>query len=128
MEENTKNEQTKPDKESLLDKAKKLADKADDFLDEKVGEIKETEAFKKVASTLDKAEDYVEERIEDIKQSGVKEKLEELADKTENKAEEALSKLKEFGKKASDKTADKLEEIAKNIRIKSEEDKKSENT
>lgn len=45
MEENTKKEQENPEKESLLDKAKKLVDKADDFLDEKVEEVKQTDAF-----------------------------------------------------------------------------------
>ena len=35
MEENNKKEPVKPEDESFMDKAKKIVDKADDFLDEK---------------------------------------------------------------------------------------------
>ena len=78
MEENTKKEPVKPDEESLLDKAKKIVDKADDFLDEK--------------------------------------------------AENTWSKLKIFGRKVAGKTADKLEDIAKDIKSKTKEDNKTENS
>ncbi|MFZ2339289.1 MAG: hypothetical protein WAW07_06130, partial [Bacteroidales bacterium] len=87
MEENKNPEPVKPKKEGLLDKAKKLFGKADDFIDDKVDDVKQTQAFKKVKETYEKAEDYVEDKIEDIKESGVKEKLEAFTDKVEDKTE-----------------------------------------
>jgi predicted metal-dependent hydrolase len=99
MEENKTQEPVQPEKESLLDKAKKL---------------------------FRKAEDYVENKIEDIKESGVKEKLEAFADKVEDKAEDTVAKMKEFGKKAATKTADKLEDIAENIKKKTGDEEKPE--
>ncbi len=41
MEEKTNQEPVKPEKESLLDKAKKFFRKADDFVDDKVDDVKE---------------------------------------------------------------------------------------
>ena len=126
MEENKTQEPVKPKKESLLDKAKKLFGKADDFVDDKVDDVKKSEAFKKVKETYDKAEDYVEDKIEDIKESGVKEKLEAFADKVEDKTEDTVAKMKEFGKKAAVKTADKLEDIAENIKKRTGDEEKPE--
>ena len=128
MEENKTQEPVEPKKESLLDKAKKLFHKADDFVDDKVEDAKRSEAFKKVHDALDKAEDYVEDKIEEIKESGVKEKLEKFADKVEVKAEDTVTKVKEFGKKAADKTADKLEDIAANLKKKTDDPEKPENS
>ena len=48
MEENKNPEPAEPKKEGLLDKAKKLLDKADDYIDDKVEVIKQSQAFKKV--------------------------------------------------------------------------------
>ena len=67
MEEKTNQEPVESKKESLLDKAKKLFRKADDYVDDKVDDVKKSEAFKKVKETFEKAEDYVEDKIEDIK-------------------------------------------------------------
>ncbi len=127
MEENKPQEPVKPKKENLLDKVKKLFGKADDFVDEKVDDVKKSEAFKKVRETYEKAEDYVEDKIEDIKESGVKEKLEAFADKVEDKTEDTVAKMKEFGKKAAVKTADKLEDIAENIKKRTGDEEKPEN-
>jgi hypothetical protein len=126
MEEEKKQEPVEPKKEGFLDKAKKLVNKADDFIDDKVEDVKKSEAFKKVHDAIDKAEDYVEDKIEDIKESGAKEKLEAFADKTEVKAEETMSKLKQFGKKVAGKAADKLEDIAENLKKKSADENKPE--
>jgi ElaB/YqjD/DUF883 family membrane-anchored ribosome-binding protein len=124
MEENMKNEPVKPEEESFLDKAKKLVDKADDFIDENVDKVMKSKAFESVADTFDKAGDFVEDKIEDIKKANLKEKFEALADQAEDKAEETLSKAKVLGKKLADKTAGKLEDIAENIRNKTQEEKK----
>ena len=129
MEEKTNQEPVQPEKESFLDKAKKLFRKADDFVDDKVDDVKKSEAFKKAKVAYDKAEDFVEDKIEDIKESGVKEKLEAFADRVEDKTENAVGKMKEFSKKVADKTADKLEDIAENIKKKTaEEDKPADTT
>jgi len=45
MEEEKTNEQVNPEEESLLDKAKKLADKADDFIDENVEKLKKNQSI-----------------------------------------------------------------------------------
>lgn len=120
------NEKKEPEKESLIDKAKKLADKADDFIDEKVEQMKQSEAFKSVSDALDKAGDFVEDKIEEIKSGETEEKLKAFAGKAEEKAGETLSRAKQAGKKLADQAADKLEDLAENIRKKAGEDKKPE--
>lgn len=127
MEENVKNEQVKPEEEGLLDKAKKLVNKADDFIEENVEKVIKSKAFESVAESFDKAGDYVEDKIEDIKKANVKEKLETFADKAEDKAEEALSKAKVLGKKLANKAAGKLGDFAENIKNKTKEEEKPEN-
>jgi len=125
MEEQEKDKAGKPEKESLLDKAKKIVDKADDFLDEKIEQAKKSETFDKVSDAIEKAEDFVGEKIEEFKKSETREKIESLADKAEDKADDAISKLKEFGKKVAGKTADTLDDIADNLRKKSSEEDNS---
>jgi len=93
MEEETKNEPVEPKEEGWAEKAKKLIDKADDFIHENVGKVKKSKAFGEIKDSLDKAEDYVEDKIEDIRKTTA-EKLEDLAEgirkkpKEENKPEE----------------------------------------
>jgi gas vesicle protein len=99
MEEDTKKEPEKPEEKGWAEKAKKLIDKADDFIDENVDKVKKSKAFGKVKETVDKAED---------------------------EAKEKLSKAKEFGKKVAAKTADKLDDLAEDIRNKTKDDKKPE--
>jgi len=67
MEDNEKKVPEEPEKEGLLDKAKKLYEKADDFIDDKVEDLKKTKAFGKVSDALDKAGDFVEDKIDEIK-------------------------------------------------------------
>ena len=122
MEDNSKKEPVESKDEGFLDKAKKIAEKADDFIDENVEKLKKTKAFESVTGAMDKAGDYVEEKVEEIKQGKMKEKLEAFADKAEVKAEEKLSKAKEAGKKFAGKAADKLEDIADGIRNKTKDD------
>ncbi len=128
MEEETKKEPEIPEEKGWAEKAKKLIDKADDFIDEKVDKVKKSKAFTKASEALDKAEDFVEDKVEDIKNANVKEKLNAFGDKAEGEAKEKLAKAKEFGKKVAAKAADKLDDLAENIRKKSQDDKKPEDT
>jgi ElaB/YqjD/DUF883 family membrane-anchored ribosome-binding protein len=126
MEEETKKEPEKPEEKGWAEKAKKLIDKADDFIDENVDKVKKSKAFGKVKETVDKAEDYVEDKVNEVKSGEAKEKLKAFAEKAEVEAKEKLSKAKEFGKKVAAKTADKLDDLAENIRNKSKDDIKPE--
>ncbi len=123
MEDNSKKEPVESEDEGLLGKAKKIVEKADDFIDENVEKLKKTKAFESVTGAVDKAGDYVDEKVDEIKQGKMKEKLEAFADKAEAKAEEKLSKAKKAGKKFAGKAADKLEDIAAEIRNKAKDDK-----
>ena len=67
------NQEQEPKKESLLDKAKELADKAEDFFEDTAVKVKGSETFKKAGELWDKAEDYVEDKVEDLEKSGIKE-------------------------------------------------------
>jgi hypothetical protein len=124
MEENVKKEPVKPEKESFIDRAKKLVDKADDFIDENVEKVKKSKTFESVTESFGKAEDFVEDKVKDIKETDFKAKFETITDEVEAKAEETLSKAKIAGKTLANKTAGKLEDIAENIRKKVEEDLK----
>jgi len=126
MEDTTKKGPEEPEDEGLLDKAKKLIDKADDFIEEKVEQVKQSKPFESVAEALDKAGDYVEDKVEDIKNAGIKEKLEAFADKTGDAVEEKVSKAKEAGKKLANKAADKLDDIAENLRKRAKDEKTTE--
>lgn len=128
MEEETKKDPGKPEKDGLLDKAKKFADKADDFIDENVEKVKQSKAFQSVANAMDKAGEYVEDKVEDIKSGKTEEELKAFAGRAEDKAEETISKAKEKGKKLAAKAADKLENLADKIRKRTGEDNKQENS
>ena len=128
MEDNTKKEPVEPEKEGLFDKARKLADKADDFIDENVEKVKKSKAFESVAGAFDKAGDYIEDKVDDIKNTNFKEKLESFSDKAEEEAKEKLARAKEKGKNIAGKAADKLEDLAEGIRKKAGQDKKPENS
>ena len=124
MEDN--NQASRPqEEEKLSEKAKKLIDKADEFIEENVDKVMKSDAFTTVAESFDKAGDFIEEKIEDLRQGRIKEKIEELADKAEDQAEESVSKLKDLGKKAAGKAADALEDLAGNLRKKAGDDQKS---
>ncbi len=122
MEEQKKEGPVNPGEESLSEKAKKLVDKADDFIEEKAEQVKKSKAYGEVTEAFDKAEDFIEKKVEDLKQKGVKETIADLADKADDKAEEAISKLKDLGKKVAYKTADKLGDLAENIKNKTRDD------
>lgn len=127
MEEETKKDPGKPEKDGLLDKAKKFADKADDFIDENVEKVKQSKAFQSVANAMNKAGEYVEDKVEDIKSGKTEEELKAFAGRAEDKAEETISKAKEKGKKLAAKAADKLENLADKIRKRTGEDNRQEN-
>ncbi|MCU0409320.1 MAG: hypothetical protein MUD02_10270 [Bacteroidales bacterium] len=108
MEEEKKEGPVNPGEESLIEKAKKLVDKADDFIEEKAEQVRKSKAYGEVTEAFDKAEDFIEKKVEDLKQKGVKETIADLADKADDKAEEAISKLKDLGKKVAYKTQGRL--------------------
>ncbi|MCU0460887.1 MAG: hypothetical protein MUF36_02545 [Bacteroidales bacterium] len=58
MEEETKKEPVGPEEEGWAEKAKKLIDEADDFIDEKVDKVKKSKAFGEIKDSLDKAEEF----------------------------------------------------------------------
>jgi ElaB/YqjD/DUF883 family membrane-anchored ribosome-binding protein len=120
VEENLKKDPT-PEKEGLLEKAKKFVEKADDFIDENVEKVKKSDAFGAVSDQFDKAGHFVEEKIGEIKKENLKEKLDTVAGQAEIKAKETLSKAKDLGKEIANKTAGKLEDIADNIRSKTKD-------
>lgn len=79
MEEETKKEPVEPKEEGWAEKAKKLIDKADDFIDGKVDKVKKSKAFGDFKESLDKAEEYVDDKIENIKKTTA-DKLDDLAE------------------------------------------------
>jgi len=79
MEEETKKEPVEPKEEGWAEKAKKLIDKADDFIDGKVDKVKKSKAFGEFKESLDKAEEYVDDKIENIKKTTA-DKLDDLAE------------------------------------------------
>jgi len=119
MKEKMEKETKKPLKEGLMQKAKTLIDKADDLIDEKVEKVKKSKAYGSVAEAFDKAEDYVEDKIQDIKSGEFKDKIKNFSEKAEAKKDKTVAKAKSLGKKISAKAADKLDDIADNLRKKS---------
>ena len=99
MEEETKQQPVEPEEEGWAEKAKKLIDKADDFIDENVEKVKKSKAFGEIKDSLDKAE---------------------------GEAKDTISKAKEFGKKVAAKAADKLDDLAEDIRKKTKDEQKPE--
>ena len=87
MEEEAKKEPVEPKEDGWAEKAKKLIDKADDFLDEKVDKVKKSKAFGEFKESLDKAEEYVDDKIENIKKTTA-EKLEDLAEDIRKKTKD----------------------------------------
>lgn len=55
-----------PQEEGLMEKARKLANQAEDFFEDAAEKVKQSETFKKATDFLDKAEDFVEDKTKDI--------------------------------------------------------------
>jgi formylmethanofuran dehydrogenase subunit B len=91
-----------PKEEGFLDKLKKLADKAEDFIEDTADKVKESSTYKKAGEMLDKAEDFVEDKAKDLmaeaKAAGIN-----LAEKAGDLADNLAQKLKESPKN-EDKT------------------------
>jgi ElaB/YqjD/DUF883 family membrane-anchored ribosome-binding protein len=87
MEEETKNEPVEPKEDGWAEKAKKLIDKTDEFIDEKVDKVKKSKAFGEIKESLDKAEEYVDDKIEDIRKTTA-DKLEDLAGEIRKKTKD----------------------------------------
>lgn len=77
---------------SLLESAKTLADKAEDFIEVTAEKLQNSE-------TLKKAGKFIEDKVEELENGGLKVKLKSFADKVEEKAEELYGEVASRGKK-----------------------------
>lgn len=108
--ENT-NPQAEEKKDDLMSKAKEVADKAEDFIEDSVEKIKNSGTFGKIAGFFDKVEDFIDEKVDQVKESGIIDKIEDYAEKAEDKAEAAFKKAKEAGTIISSKFKEAVDEI-----------------
>ncbi len=119
------NKGAEKEKDSILDKAKEWADKAEDFFEDVSEKFKKSEAYKKAEAFLDKAEDYIENKADEFEQSGMKDKLKAFAEKMEDKAEEFLETAGEKGKELADRANELIDKYKTKVK---EKDKPDENS
>ena len=93
----------------IIEKAKEFADKAEDMMEDTVEKIRNSETFKK-------AENFIEEKMDELEESNISEKLKKFADQIEDKAEDLLEKAKVQGKKIADKADDLADDVADRFR------------
>ena len=98
-------------KENWLDKAKKLADKAEDLIEDQVEKLKKSKVVDKVEDLVEKAGDFVEDKIDDFKKSDIPGKIDDFSEKVEKKASGVIKKAGEIG----DKVSEKIEEFGEKL-------------
>ena len=97
--------------EELIGKGKDLADKAEDFIQERVIKVKGSETFGSVLSFIKKAEGFIEEKAEEFQSGEMGAKIESLKDQTEAQADEIIRKVKEAGQKIGDRVEDTIDAL-----------------
>lgn len=114
---------TKKPEKGLLDKAKNLLDKTDDFMKENVKKFRKSKAFGTATETLKKVEGFMDDASDDYKKSKTKKnidkafmKAEKKADKAFKKAEKSYKKVKKLGEKIVRKAETRLNEITGNVK------------
>ena len=86
----------------LIEKGKKLADKAEDFFEEKMTKVKESETFGKISGLFGKVENFMEEKAEEFHSGEMEAKIDSFKARTEDQADELLRRAKEAGLKIGD--------------------------
>ena len=86
----------------MIGKGKDLADKAEDFFEEKVNKVKSSEAFGKITDLFGKVESFMEEKSEQFHSGEMEAKIEAFRSKTEDQADELMRRAKEAGVKIGD--------------------------
>ncbi len=100
--ENTSGDQTTDKAKEMIEKGKDLADKAEDFFEEKVNKVKSSEAFGKITDLLGKVESFMEEKSEQFHSGAMEAKIEAFKARAEVQADELLNRAKEAGVKIGD--------------------------
>ncbi|MFA4864976.1 MAG: hypothetical protein WC605_14550, partial [Bacteroidales bacterium] len=106
----SKKKAKKPEK-GLFNKAKTLLNKADDYVEDKVKQVRKSKAFGAAKGTLKNVESYVEGAMDDYEKSGTRKKIDKALVKAEKKAVRAFKKVEKLRKKIASKAEDRLDKI-----------------
>ncbi len=101
--------------EELLDKTKAFADKAEDFVEEKVEQIKQSGTYEKATVMADKVSDYVEGKVGDFQSSEMGAKFENFKEKAGGQAEDLYEKTKSVVNLVVDDVEEAIDQIKEKI-------------
>lgn len=117
MSDEGKNNESKTGKEfsdkadELFEKSKDFADKAEDFIADKVKKFKESNAFERISNALGKAEEVMETKSREFQSGEMGAKFDVFKEKAEVQASELLKRAKDAGRKIGDQVEDSLDAI-----------------
>jgi geranylgeranyl pyrophosphate synthase len=98
-------------KEDFLSKISRLAQKAENLIENEVEKFKESGAVDKISDYIDKTGEYVEGKIEDFKNSDIPDQVDDFVEKTEKKAGEVIKQVQVAGDKLSEKVEGAIDKM-----------------
>jgi hypothetical protein len=97
--------------DQLFGMGKDFADKAEDFIADKVNRFKKSDAFGKLSDALGKVEEVMEQTSQEFQNGEMGAKFEAFRDKAESHTNDLVDKMKEAGRKIGDQIDDSLDAI-----------------
>jgi len=97
--------------DELINKGKKLADKAEDFFSDKFNKFKKSDAFGKISEAIGKVEEVMETKSQEFHSGEMGAKFETLKDQTEDQVSEIIKKVRVAGLKIGDAVDEQIEAL-----------------
>jgi len=117
MSDEDKNKEGKTGKEDqdftdkLIEKGKDFADKAENFVAEKLSNARSSDSFGKISGLFDKVENFMETKADEFHSGEMEAKIEAFRSKAEVQADELLKKAREAGLKIGDQVDQTLDAL-----------------
>ena len=105
------NDQFSEKSDELINKAKKLADKAEDFFNDTANQVKESEVFVKASGFFGKMTDFLDQKSDEFHSGEIGDKFEAFKGKTEGQVTDLIQKVKVAGIKIGDAVDEQLETL-----------------
>ena len=97
--------------DELINKGKKLADKAEDFIHDTANQVKESEVFVKASGFFGKVSNFLDQKSDEFHSGEMGDKFEAFKGKTESQVTDLIQKVKVAGIKIGDTVDEQIEAL-----------------
>lgn len=97
--------------DELINKGKKLADMAEDFIHEKASQAKESDAFVKASSFFGKVSDFLDQKSDEFNSGEMGVKFETFKEQTEGQVTDIIKKVRVAGLKIGETVDEQIESL-----------------